>query len=831
MMKLSACSWNVNGIRKLKNIFSRPRQTVRDPDIICLQETWATTELEQLSVSDYVAFHAPALPSNGPRGVGGVSTYFKIDSFVAGCLVKLPSPVWWALTVRWEVENGPGLVVINVYAAMHTAGVQPKDFETLFDFVNDMRCSHGADEVIVLGDLNSDRFRRRNPVRREEQLILSWLQHMESNGYRVVPDKPTVTFLDASTTLDYRVLPTGGGLALERWYVDESLNCQHLPVIVDLTLGANHSSSTVALTPRLPNLRFTKNAISTVRELLLVSLDNLAGLPAVEVIYDCILDSFVTCGHARTSRPVNCGASWWRYVPEEQQQLLRGLENDAQFLAREWADGRATFSVSEIISFRRELNRVSALCRQMAEEAILKEMRVQFPNHALCWKVLRKLRSPDQSVAIDIGTLQRHFSAIFHCRDRPLFHVPDPVEGWGETLSGDVHFDVPFTDHKLQRALKDLNGQAGTGPERVPSQTIKDVFSDSQVRPILLLLMNACFQEGVLPSAWGLAELFVLFKGKGLPTVSDNYRVIALSNDFRRIFERLVQARLSAWSRLNNATGSMQFGFKSGSGTLEAIFVLRSFMFFVTRILQVPGYAVFIDLRKAFPTLSRTKTLEVLKQKRVPKKITQAVATLMSGTVQRLRVNGKLTDSFPVTSGTPEGSINSPEIFAIVYKAVLQKLDIHELPTDFRLIERGKVYYIVFADDLSLFSLDLQPLEERTNEFDTECVDFHMKLNRAKSKWMAFLPETAPPDLPERSQWKISVGGELLENVEEFVYLGFKLDVKLNDNAHTRMVKERYIRAAQVTGQLMRDLQCVNLLNLRQFFLSRFPSALWVDFH
>ncbi len=480
----------------------------------------------------------------------------------------------------------------------------------------------------------------------------------------------------------------------------------------------------------------------------------------------------------------------------------------------------------EVISFRRELNRVSALCRQMAEEALLKGMRDQFPNHALCWKVLRKLRSLDQSVAIDIGTLQQHFSSIYHRRDRPLIQAPDQVEGWGETLPGDVHFDAPFSDRELQRALRELNGQAGTGPERVPSQTIKDVFSDLQVRPILLLLMNACFQEGALPADWGLAELFVLFKGKGLPTVSDNYRAIALSNDFRRIFERLVQARLSAWSRLNNATGSMQFGFKSGTGTMDAIFVLRTFMFFVTRILKVPGYAVFIDLKMAFPTLSRSKTLDVLRQKRVPKKITPAVAMLMSGTVQRLRVNGKLTELFPVMSGTPEGSINSPEIFAIVYKAVLQKMDIHELPSDFRQIERGKVYYIVFADDLSFFSLDLQPLEDRTNEFDSGCVEYDMALNRAKSKWMAFLSES-PSDLPERRHWKISVGGELLENVDEFVYLGYKLDVKLDDTAHTKMIRERYIRAAQVTGQLMRDLQCVNFLNLQQFFLSLVFSQLY----
>jgi hypothetical protein len=271
----------------------------------------------------------------------------------------------------------------------------------------------------------------------------------------------------------------------------------------------------------------------------------------------------------------------------------------------------------------------------------------------------------------------------------------------------------------------------------------------------------------------------------------------------------------------------MQFGFKAGTGTTEAIFVLRSFMFYVTRVLKVPAFAVFIDLRKAFPSLSRVKTVETLRRKGVPEKITRAVASLMSGSVQRLRVNGKLTTAFPVTSGTPEGSINSPEVFAIVYKAMLEELDIHEVPEDLSLIERGKIYYIIFADDLSFFSLDVEPLGERTNEFKESGAAYDMAMNAGKSKWMAFLPNEAPNEIPESTKWEIVVGGDRIENVDEFVYLGYKLDCRLDDSAHVKMINERYLRAAQVTGRLMNELRCVNLTSLRRFFVSLVFSQLY----
>jgi hypothetical protein len=399
--------------------------------------------------------------------------------------------------------------------------------------------------------------------------------------------------------------------------------------------------------------------------------------------------------------------------------------------------------------------------------------------------------------------------------------------GWGTTRNYDKKYDELFTDEELVRALRDLNGQAGTGPQKIPSQAIKEVFVDDNARSVLLVLVNLCFQLGVIPSPWGMVELFVLFKGKGLPTVADNYRAIALSDDFRRVYERLVQARLSEWSHDNNATGYMQFGFKRGTGTLEAIFCLRTFMFNATRVLQVPGYAVFIDLRKAFPSMSIMKIIDAFREQKVPANLTRAMASLLSRSSQRLKVNGKLTGPFFVTMGTPEGSINSPEVFAMVYKTVLDELDIHELPSDLNLVIPGRVYYIIFADDLTFFLLCVDALSPKVSSFKAACQPVDMAMNAGKSKWMAFLPERAERTFVNAASWCVNVDGEALENVDTFTYLGFKLDCRLTDDAHADMINERFLRAARATGKLMRDMKCMSLLNLRKFFVTMVFSQLY----
>ncbi len=791
--------------------------------MLCLQETWAASDVEQLSITNYVGFHAEAMPSHG-HPVAGLSTYFKMETFVHGRLVKLLSPVFWALIVRWTGDDNRGLIVVNVYAAMHTQGVQPSDFELLFEAIDDLRASNGADDIIILGDLNSDRFRRPAPARREEQLVLEYLRHLEANDYRIYPDRAVVTFMDASTTLDYVVVSPM--IQVRAWKIEETLNSQHLPVVLTLETR-QHQAPATDLEWRAPNLRFPPGNVLVARELLSGLLDTLQGIPTAEGLNEMIVRCFLMSGVEKRGVQCSSGSSWWKYVPSELQSKLRELEHDAQFLARHWSEGRSLFTVSEVIDFRRELNEVSMCCHRYAENALLQELRSQFQSHRLCWKVLKKLRSPDTSVAIEVGTLQRHFSTIFHRRDRPLCVTPGNQEGWGVTRPEDLCLDEPFTDEDLTRALKELNGNAGTGPQRIPSQALKDVFEDEKSRSVLLLLMNICFQEGVIPTPWGVAELFILHKGKGLLTVADNYRAIALSDDFRRVYERLLQHRIGAWSYATDATGRMQFGFKSGTGTTEAILSLRTFMFYATRVLNRPGFAVYIDLRKAFPSMSRTKIVETLRKKQAPAKIVRAVGSLLSGSMQRLKVNGRLSPPFPVTSGTPEGSINSPELFSVVYKELLAELDIHELPSDPSLIEPGKVYYVIFADDLSFLSLDLYLLGEKTSEFKARCRVFDMEMNANKTNWMAFLTPGTPSEPPLVQDWKLIVDGDEILNVDEFVYLGYKLDSFLTDEAHLRMINDRYLRAARVTGRLMRELRCTNLFNLRKFYVSMVFSQLY----
>ena len=62
-----------------------------------------------------------------------------------------------------------------------------------------------------------------------------------------------------------------------------------------------------------------------------------------------------------------------------------------------------------------------------------------------------------------------------------------------------------------------------------------------------------------------------VYKGKGDPLECGSYRGIKLTEHVMKVLERVVEYRVSGSVDLSD----MQFGFRPGRGTMDAIFIVR----------------------------------------------------------------------------------------------------------------------------------------------------------------------------------------------------------------------------------------------------------------
>lgn len=386
----------------------------------------------------------------------------------------------------------------------------------------------------------------------------------------------------------------------------------------------------------------------------------------------------------------------------------------------------------------------------------------------------------------------------------------------------DQGFDGPFDDAELQAALQDLNGSAAVGPQGVPSWVLKEVFQETLARPALLALMNQCWSSGTIPAAWSHSELFVLYKGKGDDKDPNNYRGINLLNDFYRIYERMIEQRLSKWRDQNDLHGDFQFGFRRHRSTVDACFLLRGLAQWFADRYQIPFYVVFVDLAKAFPSLHRQQFIYLLREKKCPPHLLNAVIACFQNNTCSLRFGQFISDNFGINVGAREGGITSPGNFNSAYGEAIRATGFDVLPEDSSDLRLGAVYVLAFADDLATLSSSPVAIMAKLQQFSEKIQHFGMRINIPKTKTMCFLPQTSQAMVPQ----PILFQGIELERVSTFKYLGFNITADRQWLTHRNTCQSRAVTAGSLIGGLMSRLQVSDLERLRIFFLAMVASQL-----
>ena len=115
----------------------------------------------------------------------------------------------------------------------------------------------------------------------------------------------------------------------------------------------------------------------------------------------------------------------------------------------------------------------------------------------------------------------------------------------------------------------------------------------------LTKLFNHIFRSNKMPDEWR-SILVPIYKNKGDIQSYTNYQGIKLMNHTMKLWERVIEHRLRAITRVS----MNQFGFMSERSTMEAIFLIRQVMEWY-REKKKNLHMVFIDLEKAYDKISR----------------------------------------------------------------------------------------------------------------------------------------------------------------------------------------------------------------------------------
>ena len=212
-------------------------------------------------------------------------------------------------------------------------------------------------------------------------------------------------------------------------------------------------------------------------------------------------------------------------------------------------------------------------------------------------------------------------------------------------------------------------------------------------------LFLCCWEQGKLPQDLRDAVIITLYKNKGVNSDCSNYRDITLLSIPGKILARVLPNRLVPSIAADHIPES-QCGFRAKRSTTDMVFSLRQLQEKCRE--QNKGlYITFVDLTKAFDTVSRKGLWLIMKRLGCPQKFLTMVIQLHEDQHGQIRLNNDLSKPFPITNGVKQGCVLAPTLFSIFFSMMLKQA------TDD--LEDEDFVYIRYRLDGSLFNLRRKP--------------------------------------------------------------------------------------------------------------------------
>ena len=359
--------------------------------------------------------------------------------------------------------------------------------------------------------------------------------------------------------------------------------------------------------------------------------------------------------------------------------------------------------------------------------------------------------------------------------------------------------DIPSED-EIKKAINLLSSGKAPGSDAIPAEIYK-VGGDALIGK-LKELFELIWKEEKIPQDFKDASIIHLYKNKGNRQTCDNHRGISLLSIAGKILARVLLNRLNSHLE-NGLLPESQCGFRKNRGTVDMIFAARQLQE-KSQEQNMDLYSTYVDLTKAFDTVSRDGLWKIMLKFGCPAKFISIVRQLHEGMMARVQDNGETSEAFPVTNGVKQGCVLAPTLFSIMFSAMLSDafsgtdlgvsltfrtdgsiFNLRRLQSKTK-VQVTKILDLLFADDCALNTTSETSMQETVNKFSGACDNFGLTISTKKTE-VLHQPAPGKPYIEPN----IKVNGERLKSVDKFTYLGSTLsrNVTIDDEVQCRLAK------------------------------------------
>ena len=286
--------------------------------------------------------------------------------------------------------------------------------------------------------------------------------------------------------------------------------------------------------------------------------------------------------------------------------------------------------------------------------------------------------------------------------------VPQTFRNKNQTMP-----QIEISINGILKLLYNLKPGKAAGPDKIRPLILKELRVE--LAPIIKVIFERSLETGKLPTDWCKANVTPIYK-KGDKSLASNYRPISLTCILCKVLEHILASNIVRHLDGQGLMYDLQHGFREKRSCETQLIML------VEDLARNAGLGkqtdlILLDFSKAFDKVNHSKLIWKLHNYGIRSNVLNWIVAFLGDRAQKVVVGGEESDTVPVTSGVPQGSVLGPILFLVYINDLPDKVT-----SQVRLFADDTAMYLTMegAKNSSVLQQDLDRLSVWESDWDME---------------------------------------------------------------------------------------------------------------
>jgi hypothetical protein len=443
----------------------------------------------------------------------------------------------------------------------------------------------------------------------------------------------------------------------------------------------------------------------------------------------------------------------------------------------------------------RHYNKFKKLKAKQFKESIIADINDLYSNKCSdYWKRLNELKQAEKNAEnadkIPLNEWEHYFTKLHHGSKMRDDRKTTILTGIQEEEKCKIYeqTDNPVTEKEIINSIKNLKNNKAVGLDQISNEMIK--YSQHILLPLLCKLFNTILVAGIYPKSWKEGYIVPIFKSNNALDPA-NYRGITILSCLGKLFNSILNSRLSTHFENHKIIDNSQIGFSRNNRASDHMYTLKTLIDKYTKH-KKKLFTCFIDFKKAFDSVDHNGLIYKLKRSGIGDslyKLMKDMYTRPDATI-RVKVKDKLSNMFKLLVGVNQGDPLSPLLFNLYVNDIHHYFDDSCCPVT---LGNTQLNCLLYADDLVILSESKEGLQNACNKLAQFCNDWALEVNLKKSNAMVFTANG------RKDKSEFTYLNKALEHAKKYKYLGIQF---CSSGKFTVAKEDLYKRGLKATFKL-----------------------------